>query len=508
MQKLSEKEPFTFFADADEADKYIELVKRAIVASGAEGIDGMSGFVKTNYRDIKKWNAFIKTLETSSVNGIINLGAIKSKDGPQWLVKTDISTNSDPIIYEYYIGQRLNVLRKFIPNFVVTFGGFRCEVNLYDRDDEKAKRMKRRPKMIHEFCSSPELKPRYMKSRKMKDFIVSEKIEPASSLGDYIKTNSAEKSVYALIQVLCALQFAQDKLDFTHYDLHAQNVLRHALPKEWNEKGEVVFMYNLSPSDELFNPSLVIPVPSEAIWVVIDFGRSYVKDTPVEMKNMWLEHGSYPGFSKQGLDPMHFNPMFDPVRLVSHSSSYNARLSAIKDRLSDWDSCITSKDYDMVKLNCTGDVIKGPLSMIEALEESGVCPSRREIINRAAKLVWYGNPITNIQKAAVMRKYGVKDHLKDDHEVRALTAKEVHIKPDFRAFVERGKRDHQLYQRMVQRGGGCEMKTLYYDGKLMDRNEMVTLLISLIGEEQYNSSTAPTLPDNELCQIISDALAE
>jgi hypothetical protein len=341
QRKLQSKNPFTFFTDPERAEEYIKLVHQAMNSGKNSRFSGFSGFVQTNSVDVKKWNAFIRTLKTSSANGIINLGAIQSRKGPQWLVKTDISPNSDPILYEHYIGTRMNALRRFVPNFALTFGGFRCEVNLFDRQDAKAQMIRPRPKMIHEFCSPPNLKPLKDK-RKKKEFIISEKIEPASSLGSYVQTHSVTKSLFALIQVLCAVQVAQNELDFTHYDLHAENVIRQNMPSEWGS--HPVFMYNLN-STSRFDPDLVIPVPAEAIWTVIDFGRSHVNDTPQRIRKLWSQHSSYQSFARDGLDPLESNPIFDVIRLVSQASTYNPELAKVKNRVKDWDKCFTRERY-------------------------------------------------------------------------------------------------------------------------------------------------------------------
>jgi hypothetical protein len=424
VAQMAKKNPFIFFSDPEKIDEYLALLDQSVREAGGIPVDKYPGFSVANHQNIQKWNTFVKTLQTSSANGIINLGAIESKSGPQWLVKTEIASQSDPIMYEYYVGRRLNKLRQFIPNFVLTIGGFKCSVNLYDRRDRKAREMQAAgifPKKLEEFCSERS-GALFNDTRQPKEFIISEKISPASSFKEFANNASFQDYSFGLMQVLCALQFAQNEERFIHYDLHAENVIRQDMPIEWQSR-KTVFMYNLSKDGKDVNA--VFPIPSRDIWMIIDFGRAHIKETPEFVKTLWMTHPSYKSFRRIGLDPMSFDPAFDVIRIVSHSGQ-NASDLKVRDAVSSLKqslrqkNCYVDERFDIIRAGCQDD-IRNPLDMIKRLDDA-VFASRGDRVRTAEKVIWFGYPASDAFKAQAIAemKGTVKKNERPDEILRQM----------------------------------------------------------------------------------------
>jgi hypothetical protein len=410
LQIVASKRPFTFFFDADKAEEYIALLNEAIRYINRP-IEGYPGFFNSDSRTIGEWNAFLKTLETKSANGIVNLGAIESKQGPQWIVKTDIASNADPIMYEYYIGRQLNHLRQFVPNFALTFGGFQCAVMLYDRTDATANQVVReynnnesyRPKRMDDFCSPSS--GFLWDQREMKQYTITEKVTPGTSLHQYARRATLEELAFALEQVLCALQFAQEQMQFTHYDLHSQNVIMQELPNP------VVMLYNLSGDESDVNR--VVAVPAKALWVMIDYGRSHLANTPERVERLWRTHQEYQWFTDMGIDPLRFNPIYDAVRIALtalNANTWELRSRNIADTIRNTlQQCVINPQADTVRADCNNTQLQTPLDFITLIESvGGLTQNRLRRVREGTKFLWYGYPASDEFKNRVQEHLGIR----------------------------------------------------------------------------------------------------
>lgn len=148
------------------------------------------------------------------------------------------------MIREYYIGiKAMNKLRYIVPNFVYTLGCFMCD----------------KPSDINpleNLCENM--------SGSTSHFIVYEKIpghKDVKTVGDLIDNKlSFNQWLVIFFQLLLALEVAQREVEFTHFDLHFDNVM---IRKQEN------FEYSV-PLDM---STYTIKNP-EFIPVIIDFGRS------------------------------------------------------------------------------------------------------------------------------------------------------------------------------------------------------------------------------------------
>lgn len=279
-----------------------------------------TGVPNVGRKSIHSWLAFVKTLDTVSANGIIAVGRLlhTALRGQQVVLKTARqNTTVDPIEYEFVIQSALNGLRARMPHFTFAFALFRCPTTL--RKSGFNQRRKKYTYKVSQFCrgfGTPA------------PFLMIEQVTPGTSLRLAMHSMTPGMLLSHICQVLFALQIAQDKFNFTHYDLHGDNVLAQSLgaccgyggPPS-NLKQNVIFMYRYEGRNYAF--------AARYLAMVIDFGRSYMKESaraavgrrkngkggPQLPKAVWNNkkymrswHGQY------GVDLSKPNYVFDMVR--------------------------------------------------------------------------------------------------------------------------------------------------------------------------------------------------
>lgn len=228
-----------------------------------------TGVPNLGRKSIHTWLAFVKTLDTISANGVIAVGRLlhTSLRNQQVILKTARqNANVDPIEYEFVIQAALNELRPRIPHFTFAFALFRCPTTL--RKSGFNNRRKKYTYKVAQFCrgfGAPA------------PFLMIEQVDPGTSLRIAMHAMTAPMLLSHVCQVLFALQIAQDQFDFTHYDLHGDNVLAQSLgaccgyggPPS-NLKKPVIFMYQYEGRNYAF--------AARYLAMIIDFGRSYMKE--------------------------------------------------------------------------------------------------------------------------------------------------------------------------------------------------------------------------------------
>jgi uncharacterized protein YvpB len=119
------------------------------------------------------------------------------KESPEFY-KNDM----DIIVHEAFVGLYcMNVLRKYVPNFMYTYGIYKDVVTLGD-----AKKTIRIPDAVQV------------------DHLLAEYLGD-TNIAKFILTCTPEQFINILMQVMYALEFAQQEFQFTHYDLHTGNVM-------------------------------------------------------------------------------------------------------------------------------------------------------------------------------------------------------------------------------------------------------------------------------------------
>ena len=214
-------------------------------------------------------NGFIKEI-TYTRDGYKSYAILKSSVGP----KDSLSLPPDNLMYEYEVGQYINKQNSIFSCFLETYGMF-----LYKRDEGWTFFKVHSHKLIDKTALNQlSLMPAvdYKKACLYSKYIaiLIQHINKAKTFFDFInqsaKEPNADKRVYKLnIDTICILYqiyFTLDILkdEFTHYDLHADNVLLYEPVKN----GYITYHYHLiSGKTIIFH--------SKYIAKIIDYGRCY-----------------------------------------------------------------------------------------------------------------------------------------------------------------------------------------------------------------------------------------
>lgn len=229
----------------------------------------------------------LKTKLNMPFLGKQTIGKINSLSNTSIVMKTP--RREDSLLSEYLVGLlACNQIREIIPNVVYTYDIFTCES--LDMDSDKT---------AEGTCISggPE-----------KEFLVIEDLGEVEGFGDYILKASVEEFINLFLQVLLTLKIMNDSVEFTHYDLHTDNVLVRKLPPD--AKGKLI-RYNLGYGE-------CIDLPVDNIATLIDFGFSHAKinvgDTTRKVDVGIIGYGKY-GVKWNDKFPLH-----DVYKLLLFSS--------------------------------------------------------------------------------------------------------------------------------------------------------------------------------------------
>jgi hypothetical protein len=132
-----------------------------------------------------------------------------------FIVKSAKDPKNDNLQHELIVGlYGTNKLRQYIPNFAYIYGGFKCSPPLIDPETKK----------VVTWC---------LNNENAVNYVLYENITPAITLAKYIETCSGKEFLNAYMQVLYALRTANKIIDYTHYDLHYENIYMR-VPKTQN----------------------------------------------------------------------------------------------------------------------------------------------------------------------------------------------------------------------------------------------------------------------------------
>lgn len=201
-------------------------------------------------------------LGKSSAAGIVYSANLKQTKDIDFIIKTiqprikNEPVVSDMFLSEFAAGVKINNLRKKIPNFIITLGGFECA----SKASINPNPVQREQFPIQTLCQDEF-------GAEMMNFILLEKIS-GGSFSDYISLSDPLRIVLAIYQIAAGLYYAQQKLEFTHYDLHADNIM--VTPIVAPSSKPVLYKYK-------FGDVNTFDVPAYVNCSIIDYGSSYVK---------------------------------------------------------------------------------------------------------------------------------------------------------------------------------------------------------------------------------------
>lgn len=197
---------------------------------------------------------YIKNLQQigkESTEGYVLTGDFENaKD--MLIVKAARSPVHDTLLHELIVGLHgTNHLRKHIPNFVYVYGGFRSSPPLVDPESKR----------VVTYCLSTENPVNY---------VLFENLGDVPSLQTYLQKCSGQEFLNIYMQILYALHTALKVIDFTHYDLHCNNVLLRLPEQSCN-------MFQIPYETELGKEYITTNV----IPTIIDYGYAQVRTKDV-----------------------------------------------------------------------------------------------------------------------------------------------------------------------------------------------------------------------------------
>lgn len=205
-------------------------------------------------------------------NGFTYLAKLRETDKYSLVLKYSLD-----LTHEIFVGIfGTNGLRGYIPNFSYLYSGFNCSRPLFLENtylswcDEKSDRF---TYAIYEYI-------------------------PGKTLYEHLYKCPPEEFIAIYLQILLALQFAQETIRFTHFDLHTKNIILRPLTKEY------IIPYYLEEGK--------FYIKAKYVATFIDYGHaSFSYDDKIY--NVPIV------FKKLNMEPVSSFPLYDAYRLLTTS---------------------------------------------------------------------------------------------------------------------------------------------------------------------------------------------
>lgn len=234
--------------------------------------------------NVPNWYQNLQRIGEESVAGMVyKFDLRQGKDFG--IIKVPRKPGDDEFIHELFVGKYgTNLARKEIPNFSFVYGGFLCTPTVAGYNDDKG---------VVSMCSGG----------KNEVFYVVYEYIPGPSVEKATENMSKLNWVSIISQIAFTTLYATHKFDWTHYDLHAQNVLLRQISPEFKAKrgieNEFMIRYPIGGEDYY--------VKSTEIATIIDYGRSHIKYNGQNYGYL---------FPAAGINPIESNPMFDIFKFL------------------------------------------------------------------------------------------------------------------------------------------------------------------------------------------------
>lgn len=155
---------------------------------------------------IRSYFMNLHTMGAPSAEGVVMTGKF-DEVGDFMVIKSAKDQTRDALLHEGVVGiYGTNSLRETIPNFAYVFGGFKCSPPLVEPGTRE----------VVTWC---------LNNENAVNYVLYENISPSVTLSQYIKTCTVPEFLQVYMQLLYASRTALQQIDFTHYDLHDENVL-------------------------------------------------------------------------------------------------------------------------------------------------------------------------------------------------------------------------------------------------------------------------------------------
>ena len=158
---------------------------------------------------LRRWITDINRVGGASAEGMAF--KLESSSYPLYVIKVAADADNDTLPHEALVGMgALNKLRDRVPTFMHTYGAFMCAPPVLNSEGQ-----------VISWCPS--------KTNSI-TYLVLENIQDAVSLKSLAWDLNDSEFLQIYLQILNALNVAYQEFDFTHYDLHDNNVLIQILP--------------------------------------------------------------------------------------------------------------------------------------------------------------------------------------------------------------------------------------------------------------------------------------
>jgi len=217
---------------------------------------------------LNRWITNISKIGASTAEGMVF--ELQSGSHPLYVIKITNDPKDDTLPHEAIIGMgAINKLRDKIPNFMHTYGAFMCSPPVLDKEGK-----------VIAWCPNKTDSVAYL---------VLENIQDSTGL-DYLAWDLNEDEFLQIyLQVLNALNVAYKEFDFTHYDLHAGNVIIQRLSYD------VLIPFYLPDGRTLY-------IKTRYLIRIIDYGMSHIYLQGQHFGRYGLE---YAGINAEASFPMH-----------------------------------------------------------------------------------------------------------------------------------------------------------------------------------------------------------
>ncbi len=192
-----------------------EIMKLALCTASGISLPEPSSSNLSSSERIREWISNLRQIGADSGSGYALLGSLKSgtasaKNGDDFfVVKAPRDSNSpNELVHEAFVGLfALNSLRdRGVPNFAYIYGSFDCTAPFIDSSTKK----------VTTWCN---------KDKTPVTYCMYETIENIGSMKDMCANCTAEEFLQNYLAVMLATLVASQMFNYTHYDLHAENVM-------------------------------------------------------------------------------------------------------------------------------------------------------------------------------------------------------------------------------------------------------------------------------------------
>jgi hypothetical protein len=263
------------------------------------------------------------SIGSKSANGFLKMLTFeKDKYIANTVLKSNQTNTADNLVYEGLVGLFLNKKGEIFPCFLETYGIYKF-INHKLYNYFKNNKLVDKKLITNDVINKININIANFKSEACDNLlynaIMIQHLKEAITLSDLLKLKKSDSEFidYELPYILFQIYIPLSKLakKFTHYDLHAYNVLLYTP----NEYKYVYYHYH-------FDDGLVVSFKSKYIVKIIDYGRSFFKKNNHELGNSYniYEHfkqkcsGMNYGFfvsSRHNLLPYQKNESYD-LRLI------------------------------------------------------------------------------------------------------------------------------------------------------------------------------------------------